>query len=161
MQRNPTPTPPEQLYPRRLAARALALVLDSYGLTAVALRFNPDDARECLPGLEEGEVIFGEDIVRRWSPLATVFVHGTSARVIVEEVEALIRSNHRRDFEGPESVGIFPRPGCPDIDVTVDIAEVIQRDGELLRTTPQRLSHPASRPLHIPQVLGRSDGGRR
>ncbi len=56
MQRNPTPTPPEQLYPRRLAARALALVLDSYGLTAVALRFNPDDARECLPGLEEGEV---------------------------------------------------------------------------------------------------------
>lgn len=149
MQRSASGPAPEQLYTRRLAARALALVLDSYGLSTVALRFAPDSLQECLPGLEEGEVLFGMDMLRRWEPLVTVYVHRTSARVIIERLAALIRGGHRREWEGPESVGIHPKPGQPDLDVEVDLGELIAAEGELLRTAPVHMPHPASRPVRV------------
>jgi hypothetical protein len=154
MPRSAPPVPPEQLYPRRLAYHALTLALGRHELTSVAVRLNPDD--QCLPGAEEDEFVFGEDIRRRWDPLAFVYLDGARARVIVENVERLIRPNHRRDFDAAE-VGIFRSPGGPDIDVTVDLAGVIEVEGELLRTAPQRVPPPLSRPRRTPTVI-RSKG---
>jgi hypothetical protein len=52
---------PETLFPRRLAWRALSMVLGEYQLGAMTLKLNPDDPRQCLPGIAPGELWFYED----------------------------------------------------------------------------------------------------
>lgn len=145
---------PESLYPRRLAWRALELVLDQYGLSAIALKLNPDDPSEAFPGAIEGTVLFGERLLvgRSTGAIATVEIQGgTRARVLVENVRRLVRRNHLKDFREGE-VGIVRRPGQPDIDVDVDLADLIERYGELMRTAPQRV--PPRRPaLPEPRVI--------
>ncbi len=164
------PVPPEQLYLRRLAWRALRLVLEQYNLAAVAVEVNPDDPRSALPGLLANQVIFGEDLLRRYgSTYATVTIDGTRARVIVPDVRRLVRQKHQRDFR-PEEVGIFParrRPGQdeadrqPDVVADVELADVIERDGELMRAAPQRMTSPASgpaRPVEVIRAFGSTRG---
>ena len=152
MPRERPPVPPETLYPRRLAARALALVLEHHGLAGIAIRLNPDDPSQALPGHWPGEVVFYEDVCGgRGKIVASVFIEGTNARVVADRVDALIRRNHVRDFE-PEAVGIVLEPGVPDIDAEVDLSEIIEREGELLRTQPQRVLPRTSRPRRRPQV---------
>ncbi len=156
MPRRPAPLDPLVLFPRRLAGRALAMALDGYSLAGVSRKFNADDPAECLPGIARDEFVFG-DVSGRWAPLATVYLEGASARVIVEDIEKLIRPNHLRDFE-PESLGIFHTPGRPDIDVTTDLTEVLEGDeGELLRTAPQRVLPQHMKPSYRPRVI-RSTG---
>lgn len=155
------PVPPEQLYLRRLARRALELVLEQYGLAAVTVKVNADDPRMALPGNLPTDVIFGEDLLRRYgSTFATVTVEGTRARVIVPDVRRLVRANHRRDFR-PEEVGIRSRRGEPDIVADVELADVIEREGELMRTAPQRPIPPASGPARPPDVVRAFGGTRR
>ncbi len=159
MPRNPLPLPPEQLYRRRLALRGLERALDGIELLTVAIRFNADDPRECFHGTAE-EVFFREPSAEwRWDPLAEVIVNGSSARVIVEDIRRLIRSNHLPDFE-PEALGIISMPGQPDIDVTVDLADIIEQDGDLLRSAPQRIPPRGAGPYHRPTVIRSVRGGR-
>lgn len=155
MPRNPVPLAPEVLYPRRLAGRALALALDGYDLGSVTRKFTADDPAECLPGIVRGEFVFGE-VRERWAPVATVYLEGASARVIIGAVEKLLRPTHL-DTE-LEEAGIFHLPGRPDIDVTIDLTEVIAADGELLRTAPQRVLPRHVRPSYGPPRVIRSNG---
>jgi hypothetical protein len=152
MPRERPPLPPEVLYLRRLAARALALVLEHHGLSNIAVKLNPDDPTQALPGVSPGEVLFFEDVCGgRGRVIATVFIDGMAARVIADRADALIRRNHVRDFE-PAALGIEPMPGRPDIDFEVDLSDVVEREGELLRTQPQRVLPRTSRPRRAPQV---------
>jgi hypothetical protein len=124
--------PPEVLYPRRLAARALAMVLERYGLGQMALKFNPDDPTQAFPGAMHGEVRFYEDRERGQRPLAVVVLADSSARVYVERVRDLVRRAHRKTFR-PAEVGIASM-----LDVEVDISGIVELEGERLRTAPQR-----------------------
>lgn len=145
---------PEHLYPRRLAWRALGMVLEQYGLTAMALRLNPDDPTQALPGVLPGEIWFYEDFQRGAGPvIATVFLEADgNARVLVERIDVLIRRNHRREFSARE-VGIDQRPGRFDVDAVVDLAEVVEVEGPRMRTAPQRVLPPASRPVRPPTTI--------
>lgn len=144
---------PHVLYPRRLAYRALGIVLEQYGLTAMAVRLNPDDPSQALPGNEPGEVWFYEDFRRGAGPvIATVIVDAGRARVLVERIEKLIRRNHLRDFK-PREVGIDRREGRFDLDAVVDLSEVIEVEGPRMRTAPQRILPPASRPIRPPTAI--------
>jgi hypothetical protein len=153
----PRPVPPEQLYPRRLAWRALGIVLDQYALRAMTLKLNPDDPTQCLPGVAQGELSFFEDYAEgRGIVIATVLLDGTMARVLVERIERLVRRNHRRDFRADE-FGIYHRPGAYDVDINVDLAEVMEIEGELLRTGKQRVlapGHQTYRPPHVTRAFG-------
>lgn len=127
---------PENLYPRRLAARALALVLERYGLGAMALKFNPDDPTQVLPGTEPGEVLFFADTtLEGHRSLAHVYLdaYGTTARVVVEDLRALVRRTHRRQFR-PAELGLGR-----GLDVEVDVSDVVAGEGELMRRAPQRV----------------------
>lgn len=154
------PIPPEQLYLRRLAWRALELVLDQYGLAAVTLKLNPDDPHEALPGHLENEVLFGEDLLRRWEwTVARVQVDGTRARVIIDRVDRLVRANHRKDFRA-EEVGIISRRGQSEIDTEVDLADVVEQWGELFRTSPQRVQPRVGRRGATPDAIRAFGSGR-
>lgn len=156
MARKPAPLDPLVLYERRIAGRALSMALDGYGLLDVARKFNADDPAECRPSITKGEFIFG-DVE---APVATVYLEGASARVVIEAIDKLVRSSHLRDFE-PEAVGIVHLPGRPDVDVTVDLTEVIQADGDLMRTAPQRLTPPSARRWASPPRVIRAFRGYR
>lgn len=138
--------PPEVLYPRRLAWRALSVVLDQYNLQGITLKLNPNDPAQALPGAGRGEVEFYEDYRQgAGRVIATVLLDGAKARVLVERIDRLVRRNHLAAFV-PREVGIVQRRGAPDIDAEVDLSEIIETDGEVLRTVRQRLLPPASRP---------------
>lgn len=158
MPRDPRPLPPEVLYPRRLAARALALALEGFDLGSVSRRFSADDPAECLPGPDGDDFVFG-DIRDRWEPIATVYLDGTTARVVIPDIDRIIRPNHRGEFE-PEEVGIFPAAGRADVDVTVDLSSVIESDGDLLRTAPQRVSALSPSSYSHPNVIRSVRGDR-
>jgi hypothetical protein len=135
MRRELPPVTPENLYPRRLAARALQLVLERYGLGQMALKFNPDDPTQVLPGAEPGEVrFFADTTLEGHRSLARVYLgaDGMSARVVVEQVRDLVRRTHRREFR-PAELGIASK-----LDVEVDVAGVVETEGELMRRAPQR-----------------------
>jgi len=158
MLRDLPPVPPEQLYPRRLAYRALSLALDALGMAGIALKLSPDDPTQALPGNQAGEVVIFEDFAEgRGSVIATVLLEGTRGRVTVERLSRLVRRSHLRDFR-PEEVGVSPRPDRPDVDVEVDLAEVIEQDGELMRTAPQRRPPPRYGPRGAPETI-RAFGG--
>lgn len=145
--------PPEQLYPRRLAWRALELALDQFNLRVMALRLNPDDPSQCLPGVEPGEISFYEDFQEgRGKVIATVLLEGGTARVLVERVERLIRRNHRTGFD-PAEVGIFQQRGAVDLDLVVDLTEVMEVNGAAMRTARQRVLAPGAGPFRPPQVI--------
>lgn len=143
---------PAELYPRRLAWRALSTVLDQYGVRQMALKLNPDDPRQCLPGNIPGELWFYQDFqAGAGRILAIVLLDGAQARVLVERVDRLIRRNHLPTFR-PAEVGITQRRGQQDIDVTVDLAEVIEVEGQQLRTARQNVLSEASRGRGTPRV---------
>lgn len=152
---------PAVLYPRRLAWRALRMALERFQLGDMALKLNPDDPTQALPGVEPGEVWFYEDFDRgAGKVVAIVLLTGTRARVLVERIERLIRRNHRRGFV-PREVGIVQREGAFDVDLEVELAEVIESDeGRLMRTARQRVLPPSSRPRRPPTVI-RAFGGSR
>jgi hypothetical protein len=153
MRRERPPISPDILYPRRLAARALSLVLEHHGIGNIALKLNPDDPTQALPGHWPGEISFYEDFAGgRGRVIASVFIEGTMARVVIERVDAIIRRSHARDFE-PQAVGIYPEPGHPDIDAEVDVSGIVELEGDLMRTAPQRILRPASRPRRVPRVI--------
>ncbi|MEY2668632.1 MAG: hypothetical protein RJA59_1270 [Pseudomonadota bacterium] len=137
---------PDQLYLRRLAARALDVMYVSSAIEGVVLRFDPDDPTQVFPGSEPGEFIFSPDFRgRNPRTVAHVFLlDGTLARVLVPNIEDVIRPNHLREFNARE-LGFHRQPGVPDVDVEVDLVEVISEEGELLRTRPQRV------PMHVRQ----------
>jgi hypothetical protein len=153
------PIPPDVLHPRRLAARALAMALDGFELGTVARRFSPDDPTECLPGADPGEIAFG-DLRARWAPVAFVYLDGSRARVVIEDIQQVIRPNPRGEVD-VEELGIFSRPGRPDVDVTVDLSEMNEREGELLRTAPQRILPREFAPSRLPVVIRAVRGLRR
>jgi hypothetical protein len=156
MPRNPLPL--EQLYPRRLAARALALALDGYGLTPVARRWNPDSPEELLPGADPDEYVIGDRIAEHLRrPAARVYLDGARARVIVEHLDDVLRPGHRKEFR-PEEIGLYSQPGRPDLDIEVDLTNLIELEGALLRTAPQRLpppNRPWTSPPRVIRALGR------
>jgi hypothetical protein len=130
---------PETLFPRRLAARALDIVLQHFNLSAVVVKLNPDDPEQAFPGAEPGEVrLYLDGWGQGKRPVAIVFLEGTRARVVVERVRELVRRNHRADFV-EEDVGIVQFPGEPDIDMEVDVAGVVDDFGQVMRTAPQRV----------------------
>lgn len=145
---------PSVLFPRRLAWRALRMVLERFGLEQMALKLNPDDPTQALPGAGPGEIEFGEDFGRNGSGrvLAVVILDGAKARVLVERIERLIRVAHRRGFV-PRELGIWQRPGVHDLDVELDLSEVIEVEGQLMRTAKQRVLPPASRPRRPPTAI--------
>jgi hypothetical protein len=130
------------------------MVLERFNLEAMALKLNPDDPTQALPGAGPGEIEFGEDFGRHGSGqvLAIVILDGSRARVLVKRIERLIRVNHRRDFV-PRELGIWQRPGAPDLDVELDLTEVIQVEGGRMRTALQRVLPPASRPRRPPHAI--------
>ncbi len=137
---------PDQLYLRRLAARALDLMYASNGIEGIVVRFAPDDPTQAFPGTEPGEFIFSPDFRSR-SPrtVAHVFLlEGTLARVLVPVIDDVIRSNHLREFNARE-LG-FRQQGEPDVDVEVDLVDVIAEEGEMLRTRPQRVTERMRQP---------------
>lgn len=152
---------PRVLYPRRLAHRALGIVLEQFGLTQMAMRLNPDDPTQALTGTEPGEVRFYEDLGgRSREPIAIVLLDEEGrGRVLVERVERLIRRNHLRDFQ-PRELGIDRRPGRPDIDAVVDLAEVVEVEGSRMQTLPQRVLPPSSRPMRAPVGIRAFGSGR-
>jgi hypothetical protein len=134
-------------------SRIVELVLDQFNLRAMALKLNPDDPSQCLPGNMPGELSFYEDFQQgRGKVIATVILAGSAARVIVERAERLIRRNHRVGFR-PDEVGIYPRRGGMDLDLVLDLTEVVEIDGEAMRTARQRVLSPQSRPYRPPQVI--------
>ena len=142
------------LYECRLAARALALVLEQFNLRDVTRKFDADDPSQVFAGMLENEVGFYDDFRSGAArPLAVVVLHGSRARVWVERVEDLVRSNHRKGFQVGE-LGIVRRANLPDLDVEVDLTEVMETDGELMRTAKRRPSSPASKPFTPTTVLG-------
>ena len=144
---------PEVLYPRRLAWRALSTVLEQYNLTGVTLKLNPDDPTQALPGAWPGEIEFYEDYRGgAGRVIATVLLDGARARVLVERIDRLVRRNHQAAFVARE-VGIAQRRGVPDIDAEVDLVEVIEVDGETMRTARQRVLPPAARPARPVQAI--------
>ncbi len=144
---------PLVLFPRRLAWRALRMALDRYQVEAIALKLNPDDPTQALPGAQPGEIEFFEDYDKgRGKVVAVVLLEGTRARVLVERIERLIRRNHLRDFR-PREVGIVHREGGYDVDVAVELQEVLEVEGERMRTAPQRVLSPASRPVRPVTVI--------
>jgi hypothetical protein len=157
MHRDPPPLTPESLYPRRLAARALALVLEQLGLSDVSRKFNPDDPTQVLPGAEFGEFRFYEDTGRLGHrAIAHVYLDGDRVRVVVESVIEIIRRNHRRDFH-PEEIGISPTPARPDIDVEADLGSIADAS-DVMRTAPQRRlirrrAYAAPRAIHAWSAL--------
>jgi hypothetical protein len=152
--RGSAPVSSETLYPRRLAARALALVLDHFNLASVAVKLNPDDPAQAFPGAVEGEVrLFLDGWDRGQKPVAFVYLEGTRARVVVNRVRELVRPNHRRDFR-EEEVGIVPGAGEPDIDMDVDLGDVIDTFGEQLRAAPQRVDPRPRRQVFRPRGRG-------
>jgi hypothetical protein len=149
--------PPEQLYPRRLAVRALGLVLDHLNLSATAIRFNADDPEQAFPGHAEGEVrIYVDGWSRGQLPVAQVFVHGARARVVVSRLRLLVRPKHRRDFRA-EDLGIVPGPDEPDVDKNVDLSDVIAEHGEAMARAPQRVLQRRRRPHAPPRYVGAGD----
>ncbi len=144
---------PGVLYPRRLAYRALRMALEQYGLAEMAVKLNPDDPTQTLPGVEPGEIWFYEDFAEgRGLVVSTVLLEDGRARVLVDHISQLIRRNHRRDFQ-PREVGIVQRHGVPDVDLQVDLREVVEVEGALMRTAKQRVLSPASRPARPPRVI--------
>lgn len=148
---------PHVLYPRRLAYRALRMALDHFHLEKMALQINPDDPSQALPGHEPGEVWFYEDFARGAGPvIAVVFLRGAfdapHARVIVERIDRIIRRPHLVGFR-PREVGIDRREGYPDVDMNIDLAEVVQVEGERMRTAKQRIPPPHSRPRRAPTAI--------
>lgn len=142
---------PETLYPRRLAVRALALVLQHYNLADTTLKLNPDDPEQAFPGFREGEVrlyLDGWGVGKR--PVAVVQLEGTRARVMVERVRELVRPNHRRAFQ-EEDVGIVSVAGEPDIDMDVDLSNEIDTFGEAMRSAPQRVDPRPRRQVFRPR----------
>lgn len=138
---------PEDVFDQRLAVRALDMALDSVGITGpvATVKWNPDDPAQVFP-LPEGEVRFGA-FVDRWDlPWAVVRFSPDRrrARVIVERVRRLIRTAHLRDFD-ERAHGIYPSQHQPDLDVEVDLTEVLDREGALLRTAPVRPPSPRRR----------------
>lgn len=132
--------PPETLYPRRVAMRALELVLGHKQMDQVAMKLNPDDPAQAFPGAVPGEVRIYE---RGWDQgqkaLAQVFLEleAGRARVVIPAARALVRPAHRKDFR-PEDLGIQRERGEPDIDMLVDLSPVLDGLGEAMRTVPQR-----------------------
>lgn len=155
MPRNPLPM--DQVYPRRLAARALTMALESLGLAAVAIRWNPDDPEELLPGGDPDEFVIGAPASEK--PVARVYLEGSRARVIVEHLDDVLRPGHRKEFE-PAEIGLHPRPGDPDLATEVDLTPVIETEGDLLRAAPQRLPARHARWTTPPRVI-RALGSRR
>ncbi len=146
-----TPTE-EQLYRNRLAARALSLALEGVGLgPSLVVHPSPDDPAEVRPGVEPGEVLFGD----LCSPSASVYLDGARARVIVEHLDDVTAPSHRGEFD-PEELGLRPAPGQPDLDAEVDLSGVVEAEGDLLRTAPRRRPPPVARQRRI-RVIGRRD----
>jgi hypothetical protein len=142
---------PETLYPRRLAVRALDLVLKHFNLGDVVVRLNPDDPEQAFPGAAEGEVCLYLD---GWGvgkkPIAVVQLDGSRARVVIERVRELVRTNHRKDFR-PEEVGIVPAYGEPDVDMDVDLQGEIDLFGDAMRSAPQRVQRKPYRAVMWPK----------
>jgi hypothetical protein len=137
---------PEFVYRARLAWRALRIVLEQLSLTASAVVLNPDDPTQAFPGPDDGQVRFYEDrLGGRGRILATVTIRGTAAHIVVEDVRELVRLTHRKSVD-PRELGIAQRPDRPDLDVDVSLAEVVERDGALLRSGRRRILPPSSAP---------------
>jgi hypothetical protein len=145
---------PEDLYPRRVAVRALGVVLEHFGLAEAAVKLNPDAPENALPGPGDGEVaLFADGWERGQRPIARVYVAGEKARVVVDQVRELVRRSHRRDFRA-EEVGIRSEPGEPDVDMEVDLSEVLEEFGEKMRTMPQRAAPRPRRPGRFRRYRG-------
>jgi hypothetical protein len=130
------------------------MVLERFGLEQMAMKLNPDDPTQALPGVGPGEIEFSED---HWHGgahrvLATVILSGSRARVLVERIERLIRPNHRRGFS-PRELGIWQRLNAPDLDVDLDLSEVIEIEGTTMRTAKQRVLPPAFQPRRAPHAI--------
>jgi hypothetical protein len=146
---------PEMLYPRRLAARALGIVLQHYQVADVTVKLNPDDPEQAFPGAAEGEVrLYLDGWGQGRRPVAIVFLEGTRARVVVERLRELVRTNHRAAFQ-EEDVGIVQFPGEPDIDMDVDLSDVIDQFGEALKTAAQRVVERPRRAVMWPKGRAR------
>ncbi len=144
---------PHDLYDRRLAVRALELVLQHFNLAAVTLKLNPDDPQQAFPGAGPGVVrLFLDGWENQQRPVAVVEVVGARARVLVEHIRELVRTNHQDAFR-PEDVGIVQARGQPDIDMDVDLENEIAEWGERWRTAP-------ARPSTLPVRGGRSPSWR-
>ncbi len=129
---------PAQLYERRLAARALGIVLEHLGMHEVVLKFNADDPQQVIPGALAGSIRFyedgGWDEGRRALAQVDLELEGGKARVQVGRLRELLRRNHRKDFR-LEDVGLVPGDEL-DLDMEVDLADVIHEFGEAMRVTP-------------------------
>jgi len=130
----------QTLFLRRLAHRALVLVMKHYELEEIGMRFNPDDPSQIMPG-PDGSLRFAEDWRSRagdglaWCWL---MIEGDEpkARVVIPRVRALVRPTHRRDFD-PWAVGIQSGRAL-DVDTEIDLTDWLTEDGGLLRDAPQR-----------------------
>jgi hypothetical protein len=137
----------EPLFQCRLAHRALVMVLEQFNLAGEAVHFNPDDPSQVFSGLHENEIAFFEYFSDGiGEALAIVVLVDTEARVVIEDIRRLIRRNRQAEFR-PEDVGIAHQRGEADIDVVVDLAELVETDGETMRKAPRRKIGPRPRPF--------------
>lgn len=147
----PTITPvSEPTYLKRIAHRALLLVLEGVGLSSLAVTsLNPDDPAQAfyVPG-SDPQVLFAIQFDGRWwdEALATVTLTPgdapTSAQVTIPRISALVRSSHRKDFRLERQPGT---EGQPDADVQVALSDILEMHGALLSTAPLRPPDPALR----------------
>jgi hypothetical protein len=133
----------ESLFPRRVAVRALATVLDLYGLNGVSIKLNADDPEQAFPGATPGEIRLYEEggHTGKGRAIAYVFLdlEELRARVVVDRIKGVVRRAHRKDLR-PEEFGrpIVAEVGKPDVDMEVPLEALLDELGEAMLTAPQR-----------------------
>lgn len=138
MRRGAPPVALADLFPRRVAVRALELVLEHFNLREAAVKVNPDEPHQALPGPGDGEIrLFADGWDRGERPVARVFLRGTRARVVVPVARDVVRRQHRKDLR-LEDLGLRREEGTPDLDMEVDLADVLEEFGDAMRSAPQR-----------------------
>jgi hypothetical protein len=132
---------PAQLYPLRLAWRAVERVLERLDLGAVSLKLTPDDPSQGWT-FEDGTVGLAEDFRGRWhlgnaAGLVRLDLETERAHIVIPRLAALIRRQHVHDLdERPDLEG----DGLgPEVEVDIDLTEILALEGDLLRTAPPRV----------------------
>jgi len=160
----PPPMSKDVLLQRRLANRALEVVLDQIGMGAIALKFNPDDPTQICPDLA-GHWRFAADWRTRKAPTAMrgqpdigvamveLLDGGLRARVVIRRVRELVRPVHRAEFE-PQAVGVMPGR-VNDLDLEVDLEDVINEQLPKLANAPQKYLYCAMERRFAPPITKR------
>jgi hypothetical protein len=161
------------LFPPRLATRALRLALEAADVAPLCMVFASDDPSQVFPTPHvAGAADIGFRFADDWrgnssqAPLATVILLAPvpaageppnplsppRARVTVPCLDDIIRPTHLDDWDR-DALGLGAGTAAdPDLDVEIDLSELLASEGELLASAPPRLD-PRPRFKRVVRVL--------